>query len=52
MLADEEQMEELKNLDPLEVKPHLQSILESMDENKDGYIEKNELATRLLQTYK
>lgn len=45
-------MEELNNLDPHEVKPHMQRILESMDENKNGYIEKNELATRLLQTYK
>lgn len=32
--------------------PRMKTILESMDQNKNGFIEKNELSARLMETYK
>jgi len=41
----------MKHLSPLEIKQRLKSILEIMDHNKNGVIEKNELADKLLESY-
>lgn len=50
-LGDEEEAEELKHLEPFEVKQRMKSILESMDQNKDGLIDRKELTDKLLETY-
>lgn len=50
--GDEDNIEELKHLEPSVVKPLMKTILENMDKNQNLLIEKNELADRLLETYK
>lgn len=42
----------MKHLEPSEVKSRMKSILENMDQNKNGYIEKKELSEKLLETYR
>lgn len=34
------------------MKLHMKAILESMDQNKNGIIEKNELSDKFLETYR
>lgn len=51
-LGDENDLEELKHLEPREIKVHMKTILENMDQNKNGFIEKQELSDKLLETYR
>lgn len=51
-LGDEEDIEEMKHLEPSEIKPRMNTILESMDLNKNGFIEKKELLEKLLDSYR
>lgn len=50
--GDEDDFEDIKHLDPHEMKAHMKNILESMDKNKNGLIEKRELSDKLLETYR
>ncbi|XP_015363436.1 PREDICTED: calumenin-A-like [Diuraphis noxia] len=52
ILSDEEEMEAIKHLEPSEIKQRMTIILESMDINKNGLIEKNELLEKLLDSYR
>ncbi|XP_060847895.1 reticulocalbin-2-like [Rhopalosiphum padi] len=52
ILSDEEDIEEMKHLEPSEIKPRMNTILESMDLNKNGFIEKKELLEKLLDSYR
>ncbi|XP_025196696.1 calumenin-A-like [Melanaphis sacchari] len=52
ILTDEEDIEEMKHLEPSEIKPRMSAILESMDINKNGFIEKKELLAKLLDSYR
>jgi len=45
-------MEAIKHLKPSEIKQRMTIILESMDINKNGLIEKNELLEKLLDSYR
>lgn len=51
-LGDENDVEEIKHLEPHEMKAHMKTILENMDKNKNGLIEKQELSDKLLETYR
>jgi len=51
-LGDEEDIEEMKHLEPSEIKPRMSIILESMDINKNGFIDKMELLEKLLDSYR
>lgn len=49
---DEDDIETLKHLSPFETKKRMKTKLESMDQNKNGIIEKNELADKLFESYR
>lgn len=51
-LGDEEDIEEMKHLEPSEIKSRMSIILESMDINKNGFIDKMELLEKLLDSYR
>lgn len=50
--GDEDDIEAIKHLSPFETKQRMKTKLESMDLNKNGIIEKNELAEKLFESYK
>jgi len=52
LLGDEEDIEEMKHLEPSEIKARMSIILESMDINKNGFIDKMELLEKLLDSYR
>jgi len=45
-------LDEIKHLEPSEIKPRMTSILKTMDINENGLIEKNELLEKLLDSYR
>lgn len=51
-LVDENELGGIKHLASFEIKQRMKIILDGMDKNKNGFIEKNELSSKLLETYK
>lgn len=50
--GDEEDIESFRHLKPSEIKSRMRSILEKMDRNKNGLIEKDELSNKLMESYR
>lgn len=50
--GDEDDIEAIKHLSPFETKQRMKTKLDSMDLNKNGIIEKNELTNKLFESYK
>ncbi|XP_025417774.1 calumenin-B-like isoform X2 [Sipha flava] len=52
ILSDSNDIDSIKHSEPSKIKARIFNILEKMDHNKDGYIDKKELTDKLMESYR